>query len=189
MVRYPNDGCSGDDDGPTVSDSSLVIPTHVTVNLSEVAHPGALFSHLSKPGKQTAYAGVYDDDDLLGDNTILALAVHLREVEQSKTEGRKSLPRKQLQLGRRGGQRRNHVWARKSRSGHFPQLPDDFHRSALRPTCPAGSPLRSSRPFSTRSLRPRLWLSHPTKSSNSASPTSKLLTIPTLFWLAALGGA
>ncbi|KAI0723963.1 Metallo-dependent hydrolase [Cerioporus squamosus] len=74
------------------SDPSLAIQTHISENESEIVFTKQLFPATSLPApprgetdkhksKETTYAGVYDAFGLLRENTVLAHAVHLEEAE------------------------------------------------------------------------------------------------------------
>ena len=65
----------------TTLDPCLAIQTHISENPSEASRTEELFSRLSTEGKPIAYTGVYDQYDLLRDNTALAYAIHFEEGE------------------------------------------------------------------------------------------------------------
>ncbi|KAI0082846.1 guanine deaminase [Panus rudis PR-1116 ss-1] len=76
------------------SDPSLAIQTHISENESEIKFTKSLFppSVLPKEAKveRTTYAGVYDAYRLLRENTILAHAVHLEDDEIELIRKRKT---------------------------------------------------------------------------------------------------
>ncbi|KAF4603768.1 hypothetical protein EYR40_000940 [Pleurotus pulmonarius] len=67
-----------------VADPSLAIQTHISENPSEIAFTLTLFPDAS------SYAQVYDSFSLLRENTILAHAVHLRDDEKQLIKERKA---------------------------------------------------------------------------------------------------
>ena len=182
------------------SDPSLTVQTHISENPSEVKYTKQLFSHLSKPGKPITYAGVYDHYHLLRDNTILAHAVHLEEEELKLVKERESgishCPTSNFNLTS-GVAKVGVLLDRKIKVGSFASRPLTLFPN-LTTVTQVGLGTDVSGGFSPSILTAVqhasiaakvVALTSPTKPSDPDSFASKPLTIPTLFWLATLGGA
>lgn len=173
-----------------LSDPSLTIQTHVSENHSEIEYTKHLFRDVLPPppngerrGSHT-YAGVYDAYNLLRENTILAHAVHLEEDEIELIHRRKAgvshCPTSNFNL----------------RSGcpKIGVLLDRGIKVGLGTDVSGGFSLSMLTAIQHASVASKLVTLHHGHLPGHAPPSgdgfaSKQLSIPTLLYLATLGGA
>ncbi|KZO91788.1 Metallo-dependent hydrolase [Calocera viscosa TUFC12733] len=158
----------------------LPIQTHISENSSEIAYTKGLFPHCS------TYAEVYDYYGLLRENTILAHGVHLEQSEldliKSRGAGLSHCPTSNFNL--------------RSGSAHVGEWLDNGNKCGLGTDCSGGWTASMITAMQLASVCSKV-VSYYTK-GDDASITGRFsktqfakyqLPIPTLLWLATMGGA
>ncbi|RPD66407.1 Metallo-dependent hydrolase [Lentinus tigrinus ALCF2SS1-7] len=176
------------------ADPSLAIQTHISENESEIVFTKQLFPASSLPAppvplpgaakvngtaKETTYAGVYDAFGLLRENTVLAHAVHLEEAEveiiKARRAGVSHCPTSNFNL-RSGCARIGMLLDRGVKVGLGTDVSGGFSPSILTAVQHASM---CSKVVAMRSSSP----------PPHTHFTDRQLPVPTLLYLATLGGA
>ena len=181
------------------SDPSLTIETHISENLAEVEWNKQVFAHLSKPGKPITYAGVYDHYHVLRHNTILAHAIYLEEEELQLVKERKCgishCPTSNFNLtsgvAKVGDMLDRGIKVNVTRLVKaYPSLTLISPQVGLGTDVSGGFSPSMIRAVQNASVAAKVVaLQTPSVNPDPNSFASKPLKVPTLFWLATLGGA